>query len=243
MKRAFYLEKDEVVQIIISVIAISLALALVFATPEGMVSYPKEFLVFMVPLIVTIGSGFVLHEMAHKLVAIYYGAHARFRMWTQGIIFMLITSMLGFLFAAPGAVMIYARKITDKQNGIISLAGPALNIALVFFFLGLNAIAPIEQYYSLLLKWGSLSINIGIQNGVFNVWQFGAAINLLLALFNTIPAFPLDGSKIYRWKRSAWFVFTAVTLIIGWAVIGPSIILNWILLLVIVFVFSKIAFG
>ncbi|MBD3210585.1 site-2 protease family protein [Candidatus Micrarchaeota archaeon] len=243
MQQAFYLEQEEVAQMVISVIAISLALAIVFATPEGLFANPREFFVFMVPLIVTIGSGFVLHEMAHKLIAIYYGGKARFRMWTQGIVFMLITSLFGFLFAAPGAVYINAKRITERENGLISLAGPALNLILVFFFLGLEAVAPIEQYYSLLLKWGALSIDIGIQNGVFNVWQFGAAINLLLALFNTIPAFPLDGSKIFRWRKSVWLSFTAVTLIIGYAIIGPTIILNWIILLLIVFIFSKLAFG
>lgn len=234
---------DEAVQMIISVVAISVALGIVFATPEGVMAYPMEFAVLMAPLMVTIGSGFVLHEMAHKLVAIFYGAKAKFKMWTQGIVLMLVMSVVGFLFAAPGAVYIHARKITARQNGMISLAGPALNLILVFFFLALDAVAPVQQYYTLLLKWGLGFGGLGISNGIFSVWQFGAAINLLLALFNTIPAFPLDGSKIFRWKKSAWLAFTAVTLFIGMGVVGPAIIINWAILLLIVMIFSKLAFG
>ena len=121
------IERDEALQIAISVIAISLALGIVFATPEGITKSPMEFLLFLAPLFVTVGTGFILHEMAHKLVAIYYGAKARFRMWTQGLVFMLATSFIGVLFAAPGAVYIYGKKITGKENCNISLAGPLLN--------------------------------------------------------------------------------------------------------------------
>ncbi len=238
-----YLEKDEIIQIVISVVSISVALGIVFARPDGILDSPKEFLVFLAPLFVTVGSGFILHEMAHKLVAIYYGAHARFRMWTQGLVFMLATSILGVLFAAPGAVYIQARHITRKENGIISLAGPALNIILVAFFVALNAIAPVEQYYSFLAKFQDAFAGFGMSYGILNVWQFGAAMNLILALFNMIPAFPLDGSKVYAWKRMFWLLSVGFLLFIGGVIIGPAIMINFAIMFVIVVVFSKLLFG
>ncbi|MBU0527182.1 site-2 protease family protein [Candidatus Micrarchaeota archaeon] len=238
-----YLEKDEIIQIAISVVAISVALGIVFARPEGILDSPTEFLVFLAPLFVTVGSGFILHEMAHKLVAIYYGAHARFKMWTQGLIFMLATSMLGVLFAAPGAVYIEARHITRKENGIIFLAGPALNIILVAFFVALNSIAPIEQYYSFLAKFQGGFAGFGIAYGILNVWQFGAAMNLILALFNMIPAFPLDGSKVYAWKRMIWLLSVGFLLFVGGIIIGPAIMINFVIMFVIIIVFSKLLFG
>ena len=225
-----YVENDELMQITISVVAISFGFALVFAGLDGMLHYPGEFLIFMMLSLVTVGSGFILHEMAHKLVAIYYGAQARFRMWVNGLVLMLITSVFGFLFAAPGAVYIEAKQVTAKQNGIISIVGPLVNLVLVGVFMALAAVAPKVYYLSFI-------------QGPLNVWVFGAKINLMLALFNMIPAFPLDGSKVYAWNRFIWLGFIAILLILGAKLISPFIFISWGLLLVMALIFSKLAFG
>jgi Zn-dependent protease len=238
-----YLEKDEVVQITISVAAISLALGIVFAGADGMLAYPREFLFFLAPLVVTVGSGFILHEMAHKLVAIYYGAQAKFRMWTQGLLFMLATSFFGILFAAPGAVYIYSNKISKRQNGIISIAGPALNVVLMLFFIALEFLAPIRQFFSFLLLSGSDFAPFGIGGGVLSVWRFGAAMNIMLALFNMIPAFPLDGSKVFAWNKFIWIGAVGALLVLGALIISPGIVIGWGMMLLLFLVLSKLLFG
>jgi Zn-dependent protease len=238
-----YLEGDEIVQIMISVVAISFALAIVFAGAEGMVGYPREFLLFMAPLFVTVGSGFILHEMAHKLVAIYYGAQAKFRMWTQGLLLMLATSFWGVLFAAPGAVYIYSDKITRRQNGLISIAGPALNVGLMAIFLALEFFAPVRQFYSFLLVPGADFSPFGMGGGILSVWHFGAAMNIMLALFNMIPAFPLDGSKVYAWNRFIWIGVVVALLSLGAVVISPGIVVGWGIMLLIFSLLSKVLFG
>jgi Zn-dependent protease len=230
MLSLFYIEQDEAVQIIISVIAISFAFSLVFAGLGGMLSYPKEFLVFTALSLVTVGSGFILHEMAHKLVAIYYGARAAFRMWTKGLLFMLVTSAFGVLFAAPGAVYIYSNRISRRQNGIISIVGPMVNLVLVGFFMALAVLVPVVMHLSFI-------------PGALNVWAFGAKLNLILALFNMIPAFPLDGSKVFGWSKAVWIACTFVLLWLGMGLLGPGLLVSWILLLVLALVFSKLAFG
>jgi Zn-dependent protease len=229
-----YVETDEAIQIIISVVAISFAFTIVFAGLGGLISYPGSFFVFMVLSLVTVGSGFILHEMAHKIVAIYYGAQARFQMWVQGLVFMLIISLLGVLFAAPGAVYIYSNNINRRQNGIISFIGPLVNVALVAFFLGLSVVAPIMLYFPFPTLTG---------NGPVNAWYFGAQLNLILALFNMIPAFPIDGSKVFRWSKALWGTATLALLAVGVVLLGWGIVLGWLFLLVLALAFSKLLFG
>ena len=233
------IEADEIKEILISVAAISLAFSIVFAGPTGIIDYPREFLMFLIVSGITIGSGFVLHEMGHKLTAIYYGAYAKFKMWTKGLVFMLIVSFMGVLFAAPGAVYIYSRRITMKQNGIISIAGPMVNILLMVFFLGLNFIYPRTMYFSFLEG----IYMFGIADGLINVWVFGAFINLVLGMFNMIPAFPLDGSKIMAWSRPIWAVVTFGMLGIGYVLgFGLQLTLMWLFILVLALFISRLIF-
>ena len=230
-----YLEKSEAIQIIISVIAISFAFTLVFAGVGGLLKYPGEFFVFMVLSLVTVGSGFILHEMSHKLVAMYYGARAGFRMWVNGLVFMLITSLFGVLFAAPGAVVIYSNNINTRQYGIVSFAGPVVNVALVGFFMLLAVVAPVMMYFPFQV--------LGAASGPLNVWAFGAELNLILALFNMIPAFPLDGSKVFRWSKALWFTCTIALLVLGVGLLGLGIVISYAFLMVLMLVFSKLLFG
>jgi Zn-dependent protease len=236
------LELDEIIQILISVTAISFAFTLVFATVDGLIAYPREFFVFMLISLITVGSGFVLHEMSHKLAAFYYGAYARFRMWTNGLIFMLFISLFGLLFAAPGAVYIYSTRITRKENGIISMAGPVLNVILVAVFLALNVVYPIDLYFSFL---HGLRVPGVVEGGAIHVWLFGALINLILALFNLIPAFPLDGSKVIMWNKSVWFIATFGILALGLVLnlFQLGFVILWGFIFMLAMVFSKLLFG
>ena len=237
------IDRSEALHIIISVVAISFAFSLVFSGTSGIVQYPREFLFFFAAVFVTVGSGFILHEMAHKLSAIYYGAQARFIMSVQGLGLMIVTAFFGFLLALPGATYIFSNDIRPKENGVISMAGPLVNIALVFLFLGLNAVVPISQYYSFLYPSAAGFEGFGISNGVLMVWRFGAAMNLWLALFNFIPAFPLDGSKVFRWKKGLWITTTLLMLAIGWFVISPGIIFSWLFIAALMMLISRLMFG
>ncbi|MBI2151562.1 metalloprotease [Candidatus Woesearchaeota archaeon] len=180
-------------------IVISLAFALAFSSislMEGNVSkiYSRSFLVMFGVSLFTAGLGFLLHEMAHKLVAQRYGCMAEFRAFDQMLYLALILAFLsGFIFAAPGAVMI-SGMITRKENGLISVAGPATNYVLAAMFLGLNFAFP----------------------GLSILFLTGFSINAWLGLFNMIPFGNFDGSKIWAWNISAWFGMVGVGVFYLW---------------------------
>ncbi len=145
-------------------------------------------------MVVVVGFGFVLHELAHKFTAIRYGYWAEYKMWFQGLILALVTSYFGFVFAAPGAVYIHGYNIKKSENGIISLAGPATNIMLAVLFL--------------------ISIPLASQYGLLSLAILGATINSFLAVFNLIPLVVLDGAKIFKWNPLIWVATMVMALIL-----------------------------
>jgi len=124
-------------------------------------------------------------------VAVHYKCFAQYEMWWNGLILALLLAVAtngGFVFAAPGAVVIYTVYqnkqglhqivLSPKQNGIISIAGALTNItiALLFFIF-----AP-----------------------TFTLTQSIVYINTFLAAFNLLPIPPLDGSKVFYWNKLVW---------------------------------------
>ena len=154
---------------------------------------PDMFAFVFLMSLVTIGSGFVLHELSHKFTAQRYGYWAEFRMWPFGLMVALLTSLIGVLFAAPGATYISGGNISESQNGKISLAGPLTNVAVAGFFLGV-----------FLATGDELIATLGF---------LGTYFNILLAVFNLIPIGPLDGAKVFRWSKAVWLA-TFVPLVV-----------------------------
>ena len=161
-------------------------------------------------VMVGVGTGFILHELGHKFVSMKYGYWAEFQLWPQGLIFALITSFFGFVFAAPGAVYTYANYMTDEINGKISIAGPVVNIALALIFLAV-AIA----IYPTALTSESYAT-------AFIICLVAYSVNSFLALFNLLPIGNLDGSKVFTWNIGIWIVTIAIAGILtaGYMTIG-----------------------
>ena len=159
-----------------------------------------------------VGTGFLLHEMAHKYAAQRYGYWAEYRANFTGLIMVVILAFAGFIFAAPGAVMI--RKISaapdvwqdpashelseekaKREELVISLAGPMTNIVLVFFFF-------------LLMATGTTKVGLGASAASFALF-----INLSLAAFNLLPFGPLDGKKVFDSNRMVWAIVAIPTIL------------------------------
>ncbi len=189
------MDSVEIQEIAVSVLAISFAFS-VGGRGLSAINDPVFWLMFFITF-VTVGLGFILHELAHRQVAKSYGAYAIYKAWLPGLILMIVLALSPspILFAAPGAVYIYSNYITRKENGIISLAGPVTNLALAIVFWLMMLVIPGEG---------------GVLNLARTAFGIGFKINLFLGLFNMIPIFPLDGSKVWDWDKRLWVAFMVV---------------------------------
>ena len=174
----------EIRDLIISFIVIALGFTILYSNGD----YSNIGLVFPIVMI-GVGAGFIFHELGHKFVAMHYGYYAEYELWPTGLIIALVSSFFGFIFAAPGAVVIYSNGMEKKTNGIISIAGPIVNIilGLIFFLIlvSLGDFAYTETGYLVALTC-----------------VLGTRINFFLAAFNLLPIPPLDGSKVMSYNSS-----------------------------------------
>ncbi|WP_336025321.1 metalloprotease [Halobellus salinisoli] len=144
--------------------------------------------------LLTAGVGFLLHEVAHKVVAVRFGQIAEFRA-DYGMLFLaVVSSLAGFIFAAPGAVY-HRGRLTPREHGLIALAGPATNVALAVLFLPLFFVGILA---------GSEFLALAGSRGLM--------INLFLAAFNMLPFGPLDGKTVLGWSKIAFAAFFAPVL-------------------------------
>lgn len=185
----------------------------------------------LVIVAVAVGTGFLLHELAHKFVAQRYGYWAEYKASMFGLILTVVMALaIGIVFAAPGAVMI--RKMlhstpqstytysesddaywdslerkTGNEDLWISLAGPMTNIILTALFFAM------VMYFRSSLPASELANNLYVMIGIT-----AFKINLMLAAFNLIPIDPLDGGKIFRGNTLIWVIVGVPTILFALAV-------------------------
>jgi len=177
--------------------AISLAFAIIFLKESGRVD-PGTALSLIGISLVTVGIGFVAHEMAHKFTAIKFGYWAEFRKDNMMLLVAVaLAALVGVVFAAPGATVIYADNrfgggLSKEQNGKISAAGPVTNLLLCIPFAGLLVYGGISSPV-----FGSLASLIGMM---------GLQVNAMIAAFNMLPVSILDGRKVLAWNTGIFIV-------------------------------------
>ena len=180
--------ETEIKHLLIAWLAISFAFAIVLRGWHNL----SFFSVFIISA-VTVGFAFILHELAHKVVAQRYGAWSEFRMAPSMLLLAILTAFMGFIFAAPGAVMIFNPYLTREENGKIAVAGPMMNVILALLFFALFTLAP----------YGTVGL----------IGKFGMMINAWLAAFNMIPISVLDGKKVLAWDRRVYSVALGIAIL------------------------------
>ena len=168
--------------LLIAWLAISAAFMLIFVRRGSLV--PEIIIFYFILSLFTVGLGFLVHEMAHKYMAIHYGHWAEFVMdGTMLTVAIALAALTGFVFAAPGATMIYGQGLSQRENGIISVVGPVSNLVLFALFAGIAFIAHSSG------------------NGILYIIGFvGMSVNGMLAAFNMLPIGNLDGKKVFAWN-------------------------------------------
>ena len=183
--------------LLVAWIAISIAFSLIYirygATPE-------LFLLFLGISLVTVGVGFILHELAHKFTAMKYGFWAEFRKNNlMLVVAVALAALVGVVFAAPGATMIYAPAISREQNGKISAAGPLTNILLCIPFAAILMLGTVTDIRLLGL------------NVLYVLGMIGLQVNAMIAAFNMLPVSVLDGKKVLAWNPIVFIVLIAAS--------------------------------
>ncbi|MFA6064726.1 MAG: site-2 protease family protein [archaeon] len=182
-----------------------LTLSLAFAVMINPIFFNITSFIISLPIaLVAVGTGFVLHELAHREAAKSFGFHSEFRAWYGGLalaVGLAIVTQGQFLFAAPGATYFIGENVTRKQNGIISAAGPITNLVIGIILLIIGS--QLEGFFQTTLV-------------------YAAIVNFMFAAFNLLPFFVLDGTKVIAWKPLLW---AALIFISGLLALMPQIVL------------------
>ncbi|MEM0355402.1 MAG: site-2 protease family protein [Desulfurococcaceae archaeon] len=135
----------------------------------------------------------IIHELAHKYVAISLGCYSRYVLHPLGLVLTLISAIpfIPIKIIMPGVTLVslytYDPFTFRKINGLTSIAGPLSNIILAI----ISIIIRIVAYPIMSPIWRS-------------ILYLMLRINSWIALFNLIPLPPLDGSKVINWKPTLW---------------------------------------
>jgi Zn-dependent protease len=140
---------------------------------------------FIVAVLTAFGffGSILLHELGHALVARREGIE--------------VSGIDLFFF---GGVMKMSRDTTSPgQEFRVAAAGPAVTLVLVIVgALAAMALLGTDGF------WDAARLEVTEQPGALELWlSFLVSANVLLLLFNLVPAFPLDGGRIARavaWK-------------------------------------------
>jgi len=194
---------------------------LAFVAGSGLLRGGLSAAVYALVFISTLFALVVLHELAHSLVAMHFGIRVRD-----------IT-----LLPIGGVARLEEVPEDPKVELLVSIAGPGMNIGIALLL------------FPVLLLTAAGSIYLGLPLAAPHLLSSLFAVNLMLAFFNLVPAFPMDGGRILRAvlafkldylsaTETAARIGRAVAVLMG---IAGIVWHQWFLVIIAVFVFTMAA--
>jgi Zn-dependent protease len=121
------------------------------------------------------------------------------------------------LFLFGGVAELESEPLSGQTEFWIAIAGPVASLCIAFVFWGVSLV----------------TLFTGASESLHSVLGYLAALNLALALFNLLPAFPMDGGRVLRawlWVRlgdllAATRRATAVSTVLSYALVAFGLLL------------------
>jgi Zn-dependent protease len=150
-------------------------LLLLYVAAAGWMENGSEGAAFGLVFTLTLFACVVLHELGHSFTARGFGIP------------------VGQILLLPiGGVSSLSKKPKDPlQEILISLAGPLVSVALAFLFYRASGSPELTAK-----GFAGFSDKMTLTPATLLFWLFRT--NLVLAVFNLIPAFPMDGGRVFR---------------------------------------------
>ena len=165
--------------------------------------FSKEEMLYKLMIIPGILLGFVLHEFAHALIADKLGdrtprSQGRITLDPRAhidIIGFIMIVLVGFGWAKPVITNPSNYKKPRRDDILVSLAGPLMNLLIATVFLFFVKIMDIT---------GVFSSNQALQQTIFLVLYYSAQINVVLFVLNLLPIPFFDGYHVIANIFNTW---------------------------------------
>jgi Zn-dependent protease len=186
-----------------------------------------------VALVLLLFACVVLHELGHSLVAMHFGGRVKD-----------IT-----LLPIGGVAQMRRMPAKPVHELLVALAGPAVNVAIAAV---LAAAVWLSRDGHLPVIWRLL--RLALRPGLDGLLLYLLLANAGMALFNLLPAFPMDGGRVFRALLALWLghvrattvaaragQLVAVAFLAGAAYLALQDLFSPVLLLVGLFIFGAAA--
>lgn len=141
---------------------------------------------FRILFIILLFTCILAHEFGHILTARYFGIRSpSVTLWPFG-----------------GVALLERTPEKPKEEFLITLAGPMVNVAIFGILYATFYTGNIPRIQYIYINYGKY---------IYELIENIMLVNLYVAIFNFIPAFPMDGGRILRSVLSFFFGFITAT--------------------------------